>query len=96
MSDKAKSEQNRPPYFKWLIKKQKPTALLSVIGIIACFFATPEIFSAENDVPVAIMIMAIVAIYGFTIGMMLQPFFIYKNLIETNYWSDRTPWSKNW
>lgn len=96
MSDRETSEKNRPPYFSWLIKKQKSTALLAIIGIIACFFATPEIFSAENDVPVVIMIMAIVAVYGFTIGMILQPFLIYKNLREMNYWSDKTPWSKNW
>lgn len=78
----------KPNYFKWLWATQKKTVLLTVAGIIACIFATPVILDPENANPIAVIIGALVAVYGFTVGMALQPYMIYRKLDKTNYWTE--------
>lgn len=88
--ERALSKANQPKYIKWLWKNKKTELFLTLAGVAACIFATPEIVNPENDVPVAAMIASFVAVYGFTIGMALQPYTIYRRLIRMNYWSPNT------
>jgi len=82
------SKANQPKYFKWLWANHKSTVILALAGIAGCIFATPVILDPANDNPIAIIILALVAVYGFTVGMALQPYTIYRNLVKMNYWSD--------
>lgn len=67
-------------YFKWVIKHKSHNfkLILCLLGIIASAFATPTLLN--SDAPIAIIIMSFIAIYGFTVGIFLEPYFIYRKL----------------
>lgn len=88
------SKESQPKYFTWLWKNKKTEILLTCIGVVACIYATPVIVDPMNDVPVLVMIGAFIAVYGFTIGMALQPYTIYKKLVKMDYWSRNSPYKK--
>jgi uncharacterized membrane protein len=94
-TEKELSEENRPPYLKWLWKNKKTEITLTLVGIIACIFGTPVMIDSYLDGAAIIPVIGgFIAIYGFTIGMMLQPMLIYKKLRKLNYWSPNSPWSR--
>jgi len=88
------SKANQPKYFKWLWKNKKKEIALTLVGLTGCIAVTPVLFNPDNDVAVLAIIGAMVAIYGFTIGMALQPYMIYRDLIKLNYWSPNSPYQK--
>ena len=90
--EKQLSEANRPPYYKWAFKNKKVELFLTLVGIAGCIFATPAILQPE--VPFMVKVGALIAIYGFTIGMALQPYTIYRDLKKMNYWSPNSPYQK--
>ena len=85
---------NVPSYFKFLMSKHKSSAILSIIGIIACIYVTPILLEASYYTPLIIVILGFIAIYGFTIGMILNPWTIYRKLKKTNYWGPNSPYNK--
>jgi len=88
------SKANQPKYLKFLWETQKPQFFLTFVGLAGCIGVAPVLFNPDNDIPILAAIGAGVAIVGFTVCMVLQPYFIYKNLIKLNYWSPNSAWSK--
>jgi len=86
-------KENTPSYFKWLLtehKRGKLKILLTIIGIIQSIYITPLLIEEYNHgMPLLPLIMGLIASYGFTIGIILQPFSIYKTLIESNWFTKR-------
>jgi hypothetical protein len=94
MTEKELSKRNQPNYFKWLWQEKKSKIALTIVGIIASIYVTPIVIAPENENPIAIIILALIAVYGFTIGITLQPYSIYRNLVKVNYWSPNSPWKR--
>jgi hypothetical protein len=71
-------------YFKWLLtehKQGKFKLLLFIYGIYQCINLTDDLYYEYLDgMPLLPLIVGYIALYGFTIGMALQPYFIYKDL----------------
>jgi hypothetical protein len=72
-------------YFKWLFTEHKYGRfkfLLLLIGITQCVSLTDDFYYEYYyyDMPLYPLIMGYVALYGFTIGIALQPYSIYKDL----------------
>jgi len=72
-------------YFKWLFEEHKYGKikfLLFLLGVTQCFFLTDNLYYEYYyyDMPLYPLIMGYIALYGFTIGIALQPYFIYKDL----------------
>ena len=71
-------------YFKWLFiehKAGKFKFLLLLFGIIQCVLLTDDFYLEYMDgMPLLPLIFGYIALYGFTIGIALQPYSIYKNL----------------
>lgn len=77
------SKANQPKYFKWLWSEKKVDVLLSATGIISCTFATLTLVGSPN----IFSLLAVIAICGFTTGVSIYPYTIYKELIRQNYWA---------
>lgn len=77
-------------YFKWVIKQKTHNfkLILCLLGIIASCFATPTLLN--SDAPLAIIIMSFVAIYGFTVGIFLEPYLIYRKLKRMGELDDKS------
>ena len=88
------SKESQPQYFTWLWRNKKTEILLTFVGIVSCILTTPIILDPMNENPIIVMILAFIAIYGFTVGMALQPYTIYKKLVNINYWSRDSPYYK--
>lgn len=71
-------------YFKWLFtehKYGKVKFLLLLFGVIQCVLLTDDFYYEYLDgMPLLPLIFGYIALYGFTIGIALQPYFIYKDL----------------
>jgi len=72
-------------YFKWLFEEHKYGKikfLLFLLGVTQCFFLTDNLYCEYYyyDMSLYPLIMGYIALYGFTIGIALQPYFIYKDL----------------
>ena len=72
-------------YFKWLFEEHKYGKIkffLFLIGVTQCFFLTDNFYYEYYyyDMPLYPLIMGYTAMYGFTIGIALQPYLIYKDL----------------
>tara|TARA_R100000908_G_C3751352_1_gene145929 strand:- start:2388 stop:2621 length:234 start_codon:yes stop_codon:yes gene_type:complete len=72
-------------YFKWLFEEHKYGKIkffLFLIGVTQCFFLTDNFYYEYYyyDMPLYPLIMGYIAMYGFTIGIALQPYLIYKDL----------------
>lgn len=72
-------------YFKWLFEEHKYGKIkffLFLIGVTQCFFLTDDLYREYYyyDMPLYPLIMGYIAMYGFTIGIALQPYLIYKDL----------------
>ncbi len=71
-------------YFKWLLtehKYGKIKLLLFIFGIYQCINLTDDFYYEYLDgMPLLPLIAGYIALYGFTIGIALQPYFIYKDL----------------
>jgi hypothetical protein len=72
-------------YLKWLLEKHKYGKIkfiLFLFGITQCFLLTEELYIeyAQYDMPLLPLIGGYVALYGFTIGIALQPYSIYKDI----------------
>jgi len=62
--------------------------LLTIVGIIQSCYITPVIIEEYNyGMPLLPAIMGIIASYGFTVGITLQPFLIYKRLVRLDWWN---------
>ena len=83
---------NKPSYLKFLLSKHKSSAILAIVGIVACIFVTPVLIEAASYSPLIVIIGGFIAIYGFTIGMILNPLTIYIRLKKTNYWGPDSPY----
>jgi len=90
LSDHELSEKNRPTYFNWL--KNHPRhlrkLLLTFIGIATSISLTHVVFDPANDVPIIIAIISMISIFGFTIGITIQPYTIYMKLKKMNFWKN--------
>ena len=69
-------------YFKWLFEEHKYGKIkffLFLIGVTQCFFLTDNFYYEYYyyDMPLYPLIMGYIAMYGFTIGIALQPYLIY-------------------
>lgn len=72
-------------YLDWLLtehKYGKIKFILFLLGITQCFLLTEQFYIeySQYDMPLLPLIGGYVALYGFTIGIALQPYFIYKEL----------------
>lgn len=70
-------------YFKWVIKDKKHNykLILALIGIVISIIVTPILITSYNEgAALSMVILAFIAIYGFTVGMLLEPYTIYKRL----------------
>ena len=72
-------------YFKWLFEEHKYGKIkffLFLIGVTQCFFLTDNFYYEYYyyDMPLYPLIMGYIAMYGFTIGIALQPYLIYQDL----------------
>ena len=72
-------------YLKWLFtehKNGKIKVILFILGVIQCFVFTDDILVEyfNYDMPLSILVLAFIAMYGFTIGIAYQPYTIYKRL----------------
>jgi len=70
-------------YLKWLLgehKYGKFKLLLFLFGVVQCFLLTEEFYIeySQYDMPLLALIGGYIALYGFTIGIALQPYTIYK------------------
>lgn len=78
------SEKNRPSYIKWALATRKRELVMTALGVVGCIICTPIILDPMNDNPIVIIALSLIAIYGYTIGMALQPYLIYRKLIKAN------------
>lgn len=71
-------------YFKWLLtehKYGKIKLLLFIFGIYQCINLSDDFYYEYlNGMPLLPLIVGYIALYGFTIGIALQPYFIYKEI----------------
>lgn len=71
-------------YFKWLLTEHeygKIKLLLFIFGIYQCINLTDDFYYEYLDgMPLLPLIVGYIALYGFTIGIALQPYFIYKEI----------------
>tara|TARA_Y100000389_G_scaffold200746_1_gene241854 strand:+ start:1236 stop:1469 length:234 start_codon:yes stop_codon:yes gene_type:complete len=72
-------------YFKWLFEEHKWGKIkffLFLLGVTQCFLLTDDFYREYYyyDMSLYPLIMGYIALYGFTIGIALQPYFIYKDL----------------
>lgn len=83
---------NKPTYLKWLFTEHKTGKLkflLMLIGIVQSCYITPLIIDEYNyGMPIIFAILGIVASYGFTIGIAIQPFSIYNRLVKIGWWKN--------
>lgn len=81
------SKDNQPKYFKWLLSNKKKEIALTLVGLIGCVTVPPALLNPDNNVPPILTIGSIITIFGFTAGMALLPYKIYKGMVRINYWS---------
>ncbi len=72
-------------YLKWLFsehKRGKIKVFLFLLGVADCIYFTKDLYLeyVYYEMPLIILILAYIAMYGFTIGIMYQPYTIYKRL----------------
>jgi hypothetical protein len=71
-------------YFRWLFTEHKYGKfkfLLLLFGVTQCVLLTDDFYLEYMDgMPLLPLIFGYIALYGFTIGIALQPYLIYKNL----------------
>lgn len=71
-------------YFKWLFTEHKYGKfkfLLFLFGITQCVLLTDDFYFEYMDgMPLLPLIFGYIALYGFTIAIALQPYFIYRGL----------------
>jgi hypothetical protein len=72
-------------YINWLFrihKYGKIKFVLFLFGITQCFLLTEQLYIeySQYDMPLLPLIGGYVALYGFPIGIALQPYFIYKEM----------------
>lgn len=72
-------------YLEWLLldhKFGKIKFAMFLIGLAQCIFFTVPLFEEYlySDMPLVVLILGYIALYGFTIGIALQPYTIYKRL----------------
>ena len=71
-------------YFKWLLTEHKTGKfkfILFLFGIVQCVLHTDDFYLEYMDgMPLLPLIFGYIALYGFTIGIALQTYFIYKDL----------------
>jgi len=84
---------NIPSYLKWLFtehKRGKIKVLLTLLGIIQIIWATPQIMEEYNGgyIPLLPVVLVHIAMYGFVIGMIYQPYNIYVKLKNLNFWGE--------
>lgn len=83
---KKRNNGKRPSYLKFLWSGKKVQLFASLLGLAGSIGLSPSIIKAASDNPVIIIILALIALYGFTVGMILQPLLLYRKLVKTNYW----------
>lgn len=81
------SKDNQPKYFKWLLTNRKKEIALTLVGLICCVVLPPVLLNPDNNVPTIVTIGSIITIFGFTAGMALLPYKIYRGMVRINYWS---------
>lgn len=73
-------------YFKWLLTEHKAgkfKLLLFIFGATQCVFYTDDLYIEYMDgMPLLALIGGYIALYGFAIGIALQPYLLYKELTK--------------
>lgn len=73
-------------YLKWLLldhKFGKLKFMLFLIGVAQCVFLTDKLYLEYlYGMPLMVLILSYIALYGFTISMALQPYTIYRRLFK--------------
>lgn len=72
-------------YFNWLLREHKYGKfkfVLFLFGVVQCFLLTEEFYVeyAYYEMPLLALIGGYLTVYGFTIGIALQPYSIYKRI----------------
>jgi len=71
-------------YLEWLITEHKFGNIklaLFLIGVVQCIYFTKPLYEEYlYGMPLSILILGYIAMYGFTIGIALQPYTIYRRL----------------
>ncbi len=76
-------------YLIWLLTEHKTgriKSLLFLIGIAHCIAFTDDLVDEFiiGDMPLLVLVIGLIAMYGFTIGIAYQPYTIYKRLKRLN------------
>ncbi len=89
------NNNNTPSYLQWVFGDhyfKNGRGFLKIIGtiygIIQAIYATPIVYDEwyYGHMPIWPLIGAYIAIYGFLIGITLQPYSIYRKLKRINWW----------
>ena len=97
---KAK-HKTRPPYLKWVFtdhyfnNKQGVLKFFgTLMGIGMCIYMPGPVLEEYNGgwIPIWPVIGSFIATYGFLIGIILQPYSIYRRLTRLKWWER----SQNW
>jgi len=71
-------------YLEWLTLDHKFgnfKIALFLIGIVQCIYFTKPLYEEYlYGMPLIVLILSYIAMYGFTVGILLQPYFIYRRL----------------
>ena len=91
------NKKNKPTYVKWLFTdhyfKNKQGILKFIATLLAIFMsiAVPGPVLEEYNggwIPIWPVIGSFISVYGFLIGILLQPYGIYKRLERLNWWNN--------
>ncbi len=73
-------------YLEWLLldhKFGKVKFILFLLGVAQCiFFTKPLYLEYQYGMPLMVLILSYIALYGFTISIALQPYTIYRRLFR--------------
>lgn len=74
-------------YLEWLLLDHKAGKIkfaLFLLGIAQCALLTDDLYQEYiySDMPLSVLILGYIAMYGFTISIGLQPYTIYRRLFK--------------
>ena len=72
-------------YLKWLFTEHKHGKLkvfFFFLGVLQCFLFTDDLLVEyfNYDMPLSILVLSFMVMYGFTLGIAYQPYTVYKRL----------------
>ena len=90
-------KKENPTYFQWFFGEHckewrgKTKVIATLYGIFQVIYATPLILDEYYGgwIPLLPVILSFIAIYGFLIGIIYQPYSIYRKLVRMDWFNRR-------